>query len=185
MADEESRITKTGPGTVKKKNAFQKLISNFIQEDMAAYEDKIIKKLSTSIKKLISDAVDMYLFGEERADKVSGNPKVGTTMISYSNMFNGGKKKIEERKPEFNYADIGRFIVPSKSDAEDCIAQMMEVEANYHMVRVPDLYEYFHEESPRTLVGYGWHDFGSSKVRPLNDGTWEIIPPQMELLQTK
>ena len=109
-------------------------------------------------------------------------------MISYNSMFDNAKKKKINEQPRnngFNFDDIGRVIVDSNEDAEKCIAQMIEIESTYGNVRVADLYDYFHESAPHTMSPYGWHDFASAKVKPLNDGSYLIIPPQLELLQTK
>ena len=189
MAEEERRVTVTGSGRIKKKTAWDKFWGNFVQQDMEDVGDKIINGFANAVKRVISDTVDMILFGETRSNRppsvFNATGRIGT-MISYNSMFdNSSKKKKPEVKSGFNFDEIGKIIVDSSEDAEACIAQMIDIESKYGNVRVGDLYDYFHESTPHTLASYGWHNFAAAKVKPLNDGTYLIVPPMIELLQTK
>lgn len=186
---EEKRVKSTGSGSIKRPSAWNRFKGNFMQEDRDIIENKIIDSIANVVKRIISDTVDIILYGDttnKTFTSFNSSGKVGSTFISYNSMFNGGKKKtplIEDRT--FNTQEIGQIMVPSKEEAEKCIAQMMDVENNYGNVRVGDLYDYFGESAPSTLVSYGWHDFASTRVKPLPNGSWLIIPPVLELLQTK
>lgn len=182
--DDEKRITSTGQGEISKPSAFNRFASRFIKEDASVIKDRIVDDaIIPSIKRIISDIVDMVLYGEKRSTTSYSSFSSGRLgqMISYGSMFDKKQKPAEvEQRP----VDIGQVTVPTREAAERCIEQMMEIESRYGHVRVSDLYDYFGEACSRTLNSYGWRNFASAKVKPLVDGRYLIVPPMMELLQT-
>jgi hypothetical protein len=187
---EEKRVTNpvAKASGKKKKTALSKFAENFIQEDIGNVKSYIITDvLIPTIKKAISDVVsngvDMILYGADgRRDR--GTSTISRiTMVPYNNMF-GAKKQQRQVDRQSNVYDYGEVIVDSKTDAENVLTAMDEIVDKYHMASVADLYDLVGEVGNTTDHRYGWTDFSKARAERMRDGRYIIKTPRAELLQT-
>ena len=179
---------------IKKKTSFDKFKENFFKEDFKTVRDNAIENvIIPSIKKIISDtitnSIDMVLYGEPRhtSDSLfgrSGGISRISMMTPYNSLFDKKKDK-PATTPSREAYEYGMVTVHSKKEAEDVIAMMLDIQSQFNDVRVADLYDLVGEVPKSTDNRYGWTDFASARYERLSDGRYLIIPPQIELLQTR
>lgn len=183
-SSEEKKIEKVVSGTVrtKKKSDVRKLADIFISEDVANVKSYILMDvLVPAIKKAISDIVtngiDMILYGGKGGDKTSSASKV-----SYKNYYD----KERDRRPDdsrnrsrCNYDDI---ILDSRGEAEEVLSRMDEIIDVYKQVSVADLYDLVGITDNNFMNNkYGWIDIRSASVIRVRNGYLLKLPKALPL----
>lgn len=181
----DRKIEKVVTGAVKtrKKNEIQKLTDVFISEDAANVKSYIVMDvLIPSIKKAISDGIDIILYGETRGKRGGSSG----SKISYRNYYersdDRGRRDDVRAKSRFDYDDI---VIESRGEAEAVLDQMEDALERYKMVSVADLYEAVNITAPYTSNKYGWCDLevfrSIAKVVPVRDGYMLKLPKAMPI----
>lgn len=188
-APNDRKMEKVVTGAVKtrKKNEIRKLTDVFISEDAANVKSYIVMDvLIPSIKKAISDIVtngiDMILYGETRGKKGGSSG----SKISYRNYYersdDRSRRDDSRVRNIFDYDDI---VIETRGDAEMVLDRMEEALERYKMVSVADLYDAVNITAPYTSNKYGWCDLevfrSVARVVPVRDGYMLKLPKAMPI----
>lgn len=166
----EKKVEKviSGSAKIKKKSGIRKLSDVFISEDAGNVKSYIFMDvLLPAAKKLISDVVtngiDMLLYGETGRSKRSGASKV-----SYGSYYDRRKERRTYSSRGFDYDEI---IFETRGDAEAVLDTMYDIINQYDVVSIADLYEAAEVTNHNhTACKYGWSDLRGSRVDRTFDG---------------
>lgn len=192
IADEQKRaveerrkqIQKSGTATLKKKSGFQKFIEEFINVDMPAIKDYVIKDVVIPMtKRAISDTImntiNMLFYGEQGRNKNNNSP---VSKISYRSFYDNPTSNSNLRSPAntstYAYDEI---TLSTRGYAELVLQQMDDIVAAYGFVRVADFYELVGVTGSYTDNNYGWTNLRTAQVVQVRDGYKIKLPRAMPL----
>lgn len=178
-----------GNAKVAKKGELQKVIDAFLPEDgLVGIKDHIIMDVVVpTIKKIISDTVETFLYGATGVAPRNGNGKSKTSYGAYYN-----RKEEEERYARpvgssrmvntYSHEDI---ILETRGQALSVIACMEEIIDQYECVSIADLYEMVDLTGNYTDNNYGWLDLQGAQVIQLRRGGYALkLPKPIKLPST-
>lgn len=176
---EEKKVEKVVTGAVKtkKKGEIHKLAEVFVPGDVKNVKSYVVMDvLVPAIKKAISDIVtngiDMILYGETRSKKRSSSD-----YVSYSRYSDRRDDRHVSReaatRPRFDYDDI---IYESRGEAEAVLEQMIEVIERYKFITVGDMYDMAGLPQPYTSNKYGWTSLRTAETVRVRDGYTIKLP---------
>ena len=130
----------------------------------------LVPAVKKAISDIVTNGVDMILYGETRQKKNSN-----TTKVSYGKYY--GSVGDQERRSSsyrqsgrtgFDYDDI---IFETRGDAESVLDAMNEIISQYGVVSVGDLYDLAAVSTDNFAVNkYGWTDIAGCKAVRVRDG---------------
>lgn len=177
----EKRVEKVIKGTArtKKKSGVTKLTDIFISEDAANVKsyilmDVLVPAVKKAISDIVTDGIDMILFGGTGRSKKSSN----TSYVSYSGYSNRERNRpaVESRvKTRFDYDDI---VFETRGEATEVREKMDEVIEKYGFVTVADMYDMADLSAPYTSFKYGWTDIRSAEPVRLAGGGYVLKLPK-------
>lgn len=178
-AIEKKKIEKvvTGKTQVRKKNEIRKLADVFISEDIRNVKSYVIMDvLIPTIKKAVSDIVtngiDMILFGESGRKQKSSN----ASRISYASYYDRNRddrhSASSQASTRYNYDDV---IIETRGEAEEVLTRMEELIDVYGMVSVADFYELVDVTGNYTDNKYGWTNLHSATIVRARGGSGYMI----------
>lgn len=178
----EKKIEKVVSGSVKarKKSEIQKFADVFIQEDAQKVKSYILMDvLVPAIKKAISDivtnGVDMILYGEIGRTKKNG----AASKVSYRSYYDKRDDRLDyssnKTRTGYEYDDI---VLDNRGEAEEVLARMDELVATYGLVSVADFYDLVGITGNYTDNKYGWTDIRSASVVRAHGGGYMIKLPR-------
>lgn len=181
----EKKVDKVVTGVVKTKtNNRRNLISMFVEDDIGNVSDYVCKDvIIPAMKKLIydivTDGIDMVLFGSKgRSNNRS------SSNVSYRSYYDS-RKRDDPRDSgrgrsldRFTYDDL---IFESRREAESVREQLYDILHRYRVATVADLYDLAGISAPYTSVRYGWTNIDSAEVRRVNDGYILKLPKAMPI----
>ena len=184
---EKKKVEKvvTGVAKVKKKSEVSKLKDIFISEDASNVKSYIIMDvLVPAIKKAIADIVtngiDMILYGETGHSKRSSN----SSKISYRSYYDrrdDDRRYDRDRslvKQGYDYDDV---IIETRGEADAVISRMDEIIDMYGRVSVADLYDLVGITGNYTDNNYGWTNLASAEPIRVRDGYVIKLPKAMPI----
>lgn len=177
--NKERKIPKVVSGKVKtKKNNGRKLVSMFISEDAADVKSYIVMDVVIpTIKKAISETVDMILYGGSKGNRARSSSKV--SYRSYYDDKRDDRRDSDYRaRSRFDYDDI---IFNSRGEAEAVREQMVEVIDQYGFVTVADMYDMADLPAPYTSSKYGWTNIRTAETVRARDGYVLKLPKAMPI----
>lgn len=173
----EKKIEKVISGTArtKKKSEFSKLANTFISEDIQSVKDYILTDVlvpaaKKAILDVVTNGVDMLLYGE------SGNKKISSasSKVSYRSYYDTPNDRERHRSSGFDYDDI---LFDSRGEAESVLDRMDELISTYDVVSVADFYELADITNENYMNNkYGWKDIRSAKIVRTRDGYMIRMP---------
>lgn len=173
----EKKIEKVVSGKVKtkKKSEVRKLTDIFISEDVNNVKNYVIMDvLIPAVKKAISDIVtngiDMILYGES-----GGKKKTSGSKVSYKSYYDNrdDRRHSYSYKSRFEYDDI---ILESRGEVERVFDTMEEIIDTYGSVSVLDLYDMLDLVPPHTANRYGWYNLRGADAIRVNGGYLLKLP---------
>ena len=180
----EKRVEKPvvkGNVTTRKPSAVRKLAGEFISDDAKNVKSYVFGEvLIPAIKKLlydiVTDGADIILFGGTRGNK----KRSISDRISYKDYYDRDSRSSRvDRTPVssgFSYDDIE---LDTRGEAEEVLARMDELMAEYKMVRVADLYDLVGISTNNYMVNsYGWINIRNAEVVRLRNGRYTIRMPR-------
>lgn len=177
--DEKRKVEKVVTGTVrtKKKSGFGKVFKNIVSEDARDIKTYLVSDIIVpTIKKTISDTVDMILFGGSRKNRSTAS------RVSYRSYYDDPRDTRDSRplasSISYNYDDI---VVDSRGDAEAVLSQMNDILDTYKIVSVADLYDLVGLTGNYTDNKYGWTNLSSAEVVRVRDGYKIDLPRTVPL----
>lgn len=180
-SETEKRVEKVVQGNVKvKQNKIHKFTDVFISEDIANVKSYIVMDvLVPAIKKAVSDIVtngiDMILYGETGRTKKSGNK------ISYTNYYDRRSDDRRYDEPRSggtirNALGYDELKFERRRDAEAVLDQMAEVIEHFGFVTVSDMFDMADVTAPFTGNKYGWTSVRNAEVVSSRDGFYIKLP---------
>lgn len=175
---EEKKVEKIVNGKLKKKSEAHKLANIFISEDAGnvgsyIFTDIIVPALKKTISDVITNGIDMLLYGESR------NKKKNQSSVSYRNYYerDSREERCSERK-RYNYDEI---LLDSRGEAEEVLVKMDEIVDKYGTISVADFYELVGVSGNYTDNKYGWTNIRDAKVIRTRDGFIIKLPRAVPL----
>lgn len=172
---EEKKIEKVIDGTarVRKKSGIRKAMDNFISDDVPNIRTYVIKDVIVpTIKKIISETVDMVLFGKSRkSNTIAGR-------VSYNRFFEEPRRQAASSVQTAHGYNYNEVIVESRGEAELVLSQMNDIIETYDMASVADLYDLVGITGEYTDNRYGWTNVSNAEIVRLRDGGYLIQMPK-------
>ena len=160
---------------LKKKSEIQKIAETFVAEDLnkvknAVLMDVIVPAVKKVISDIVTNGIDMLLYGEVKHNKTTTTSKIG-----YNSMYNSQNQANAARvaRSSYIYNDI---ILSSRGEAEEVLNQMNEIIGTYGVVSVADLCEIVGVTGEFTDNKYGWSDIRDAYVERSKDGYMLKLP---------
>ena len=164
-------IELSGPVKVKKKSAFAMFFDNFFSGDMRAIRDYAIKDVllpaaKRTLSNLISNSVEMLLFGETRGPRnndlySSSRPNKYTSYGAYYD----APKVSAKSSVRTEYEDYRTFVYPTAKDADDVLNYLRAEIQIYDRCKVSKIYEATSKQWDPAWENYVWYDLDSASVR--------------------
>ena len=179
----EKKIDKVVSGGVKskKKSEMRKVADAFIQEDVQSVKtyilmDVLIPAAKKAISDVVTNAVDLILYGETGRSKGSRSD----SKISYRAYYDKshGDRRDKGRTKGYDYDDI---IIDNRGEAEKVLAQMDEIIDIYGRATISDLYDLVGIVGNYTDSKYGWLSLRNASVVHVRDGYLLKLPRALPL----
>lgn len=176
---EEKKIEKVATGKVKtkKKSGANKVADVFISEDISNVKDYIIYDVllpaaKKTISEIVSNGIDMILYGETRSKSRSRGSKVSYSKY-YEDRDDDYRRTSRRRAVGYDYEDV---ILESRREAEEVLNRMEDLIDTYGVVSVADLYDLVGISGNYTDNKYGWTNLRSAGVERTRDGYLIYLP---------
>ena len=174
----EKRVEKITSGvvTTQKKSGVSKVADVFVSEDINSVKsyvvsDVIIPAVKKLVYDIITDGVDMILYGESGRNR-RGDNRGGGNKISYSNFYDQrDRNRFSSDDPRsISRIDYEDLVFASRGDAENVRIGMIESIERYGYVTIADMYDMAGKTAPYTAQKYGWMNVSSASVVRVRDG---------------
>lgn len=159
------------PVKTKKKSGFGKMLGTIVSDDAKDIKTYLVSDIVVpTIKKTISDTVDMILFGGSRKNRSTAG------RVSYRSYYDEPRAR-DMREPvattSYSYDDI---IIGSRGEAEEVLTRLNELIDTYQIASVADLYDLVGLARNFTDNNYGWTNLSSAYVVRVRDGYMLKLP---------
>ena len=156
----------TGPVKMKKKSDFGKIFKNIVSDDAKDIKTYLVSDIVVpTIKKTISDTVDMILFGGSRKNRSVAS------RVSYRSYYDEPRTRdVRESAPAPSVVGYDDITLASRGDAEEVLSRMNELIDLYQIVSVADLYDLVGLARNYTDNKYGWTSLRDAEVVRVRDG---------------
>lgn len=185
ITDSQKKIEKVVNGSVKtkRKSEIKKFADVFIREDAQKVKnyilmDVLVPALKKAISDIVTNGIDMFLYGETGHTKKSGS----ASKVSYRSYYD---KREEHRdynsnrtRTGYDYDDI---VLDNRGEAEEVLSRMDELIDVYGLVSVADFYDLVGVTGNYTDNKYGWTDIRSASVVRVRDGYMIKLPRALAL----
>lgn len=181
--NKERKVRKVVSGNVKtKKNDKRKLANIFISDEAAnvksyVFMDVLVPAIKKAISDIVTDGIDMILYGESRDRKRKSSDKV-----SYRNYYDdrrGERRDSGYRSgSRFDYDDL---VFDTRGEAEAVREEMLDVIDRYGFVTVADMYDMADLSAPYTSSKYGWTNIRTAEVVRVRNGYILKLPKAMPI----
>ena len=135
----------------------------------------LIPAAKKAISDIVSNGIDMILYGETRSKKSS----TGATYVSYDRFSDRrdsrGERYSSSRSPAYS---CGEIIVDSRGEAEEVLRQLDALIETYDCASVSDLYEMVGLTGNFTDNRYGWDSIRNVTIYRTRDGGYAIKMPK-------
>lgn len=175
----------TGNVKTKKTSVGKKLTDAIIQEDMKnvksyVFMEVIIPALKRVISDIVTNSIDMILYGESGRTK-RNSPASKVSYRSYyddrregSNVIKIGGNVTSDRTRQFY--DYGEIVLENRGEAEEVLDRLGELIEIYKIASVADLCDLVGVESRYTDNKYGWTDIRNADIIRVRDGYLLKLP---------
>ena len=180
---EEKKIEKvvTGKVITKKDGFFSKMFRGLISEDAKdvksyVFGDVLIPAIKKAISDIVSDGIDIILYGESSGKK----RRSPAERVSYRSYYD---RSSAYRRPSPVYSDYSydNIILETRGEAEEVLARMDELIDTYKLVSVADLKDLVGITGNYTDNRYGWTSIRSAEVVRVRDGYTIKMPRPMPI----
>lgn len=158
-AKPEKNVTKvvSGKAAKHKRSGMTKFTDVFVEEDMTTvkgylFSDVIVPAIKDAVANVITDGVNMLLFGETRGGRRYSH---GSSRTPYESIYNSRSSKASTRKRVSGYA-YDNVVLETRGEAEEVLDNMYELVDTYGVASVMDLYDLAGLETRHTDGHYGW-----------------------------
>lgn len=171
----------TGNVSVKKKNDIQKFAETFVKEDLNTIKSYIwTEVLLPAFKAVISDSVNMMLYGETSRNRKTNNRRA--SQVSYSSYYD---RPNDRREPNY-VRSASRYIFDDlkfedRGDADEVLSTLDDLLNRYPSVSIADLNELVGITGRYTDNKYGWTDISQAYIERTRDGYILRMPKAIPL----
>lgn len=174
----------SGVAKTKKKSEVKKLTDIFIAEDISNVKsyvvmDVLIPAVKKAISEIVSNGVDMILYGESGRNKKHGT----ASKVSYGGFYKNERDRRDHRDTRLRSGlDYDDIIFDARGDADAVLTAMDEIIDKYTFVTVADLYDLAEVSTNNyALNKYGWTDIRTAQVVRVRDGYMIKLPRALPL----
>ena len=172
--ERERKVEKVVSGTVitKKKSSIRKFADEFISEDAKNVKsyvvgEVLIPAIKKAISDIITDGIDMILYGGSRRD---GRRSGTADRVSYRSYYDRDGRSREPRSVAPTRYSTDEIILDNRAEAEEVLLRMDELMDTYGLVRVADLYDLVGITGQYTDNKYGWTNIRNAEIVRVRDG---------------
>lgn len=182
-ASEKDKVEKvvTGKVKAKKKSGMNKMTEALVSEDIKNVKsyvvmDVLIPALKKAISDVVTNGVDMILYGETGRSKRGSN----ASYVSYNRYSDKRDDRYSATRTRtgYSYDDI---IIESRGEAEEVLTRMDELLETYGVVSVADLYDLVGITGNYTDNKYGWTNIRNAQVVRVRDGYLLKLPKALPI----
>ena len=183
----DHKLEKVVTGSAKKRSGLSKIRDEFIKNDARTIKDYIVHDvLIPSLKKatseIVSNGIDMLLYGEVRNDKKRRMPGSSVSYRSYDSMYDRDRDRrdrdYDRGRGSRYYSD---FVFDSYSDANKVLDSMEDCIDRYGVVTIGDFYDLVGETTVHTDYKFGWRSLRSVEIERCRDGYKLDLPRPMAI----
>lgn len=176
----------SGTAKTKKKSGITKFADVFVSEDLDNVRsyiilDVLIPAAKKAISDIVTNGIDMILYGESRHTKRDSM----TSRVSYRSYYDKGRDRDRDRdrgvtrRRSFDYDDI---VLDTYAEADEVLTKMEELIDTYGDVSVDDLYSMVGITDDNYMnAKFGWTDLRNAKPRRIRDGYILDLPKAMPI----
>ena len=170
-AEKKVKKVVNGRVKVKKKNEIRRFADVFISEDASNVKsyvvmDVLVPAIKKAISDIVTDGIDMILYGETGRSKKRSESSSYVSYRSYSDRDRRDDRDSRSRS-RFDCDDI---IFDDRGEAEMVLDQMVDIIDTYDVVSIADVYDMVDITAPHTANRYGWTNLSNAKVISVRDG---------------
>lgn len=184
--EQDRRVKPVVTGQTKtKKNEGRKLINTFISEDAAnvksyVFMDVLVPAIKKAISDIVTNGIDMILYGETRGNRGSSGSKVSYRSYYDDRGNRGGsaRSSYESARSTGNRFDYDDVTFTSRRDAIAVREELYAISREYGFARVLDLYDLANITADYTASNYGWFHLDNVDVIQLRNGDWTLKLPK-------
>ena len=171
-----------GSAKAKKKSELRKIADTFIQTDAKTvgeyiWVDVLVPAVKKTFADIVTNSLDMFLWGKSGGRRSRGDSE----RISYRSFYNSDRRTLREPERRQKSYDYDEIILDSREEAEEVLARMDELLADYKMVSVADFYDLVGITGKTTDNHYGWTDLAKAEVVRDRDGYLIKLPRAIAL----
>lgn len=174
------------PAKIKKKAPGRDLLEDFITEDLGMVANYIVYDIAlptikTLISDVISNGIDMMLFGGDATSKRSSRRGgiYSNAPFNYSTCYSGSKTSKYSSPRKRNKIDD--LLFRNRGEAEEVFDMLREYIRQYGHVDVATLLEMVGHESSYTDNDFGWESLDGFKIERVIDGYVLRVPRPIAL----
>lgn len=188
--EQKPEVSKVVSGNVKtkKKSEIAKFADVFVSEDLNnvksyIFLDVLIPAAKKAISDIVTNGIDMILYGESRHTKRDSI----SSRVSYRSYYDKGRDRDRDRdrdrslsrRKAFDYDDI---IFDTYADADEVLSTMEDYIETYGDVSVDALFALAGVTDDNYMnAKYGWTNLSSAKIRRVRDGYVLDLPKTMPI----
>ena len=191
----QEQVVKDGHVTLKKQSAWKKAKHRIFEQegkDLKDYViyDVLIPSIKDTISNIVSNGVDILLYGDARHINskrvgILGGTRYGN-YVSY-NSISSNKSTNSIRTPASsnstlrNNLALDEFIFQTRGEAVEILDRLSTILIDYGVVTVADLYDLCGLKTPYTYNNYAWRDLSTAGVSMTRDGYLLNLPTPQTL----
>lgn len=164
----------SGTAKTKKKSGARKLTDTIISEDVSnvktyVVSDVLIPAAKKLISDIVSDGIEMLLYGTTRGSKRSSR----SAYVSYDRFAHPDRdrRRDDRRRDEpRSRFDFDELIFETRGEAEIVLSQMDDAIERYGLITVAGMYDLAGVTEPYTANRYGWTNIRNAEVQRVRNG---------------
>lgn len=165
----------------KKRNFLRSLSENFLGDtgqSVGEYIlfDVLIPAAKSTISDIVTNGIEMILYGEPRRNKRGGTK---ASYVSYSDYYN----RDREIRPDRNRSRV-RFddvVIPSRREAEEVLGTLADIITEYGAVSIAEFYDMVGFHTEWSDHKYGWQNLSQTTINRVREGYVLDLPRPVAL----
>lgn len=168
-----SRLAPKEPVKVRKRSGLSRSFDEFVRDDLNkvkefAITDVIVPAIKKSISDIFKTGIDMILYHGETGSSSKRYPY--SSKVSYRSYYDSAPARRTSYSDRRNAYYCDERIFDTRGEAEAKLAQLDDIMARYHLVRVADYCEIVGITGNYTDNDYGWTDLRTAEVVRVLEG---------------
>lgn len=175
-----------GKVNVKEQNDIQKIVSDFLAEDLKTVKnriliDYIVPMIKNGVWSVVNSAISIALFGEDRSRGTSSNYGARAQQNSYDRYYQGGQNRQTNQTQPPIRRSINNVDFEFRGDADDTLFRLRDAIRLYGQSSVGDLWDLMGVTPDNTDYNYGWYNLDDAYIRGVAGGYRLVLPRPVAL----